>query len=334
MKRIVFAIVLAASLVASESALAQSKCKFVRVVEWPVRMVRNKIIVDGAINGQKVGIFLDTGAIHSLVMRTAAERLGLPKRDAPGGQFVVGVGGQSKLEIAVVDEFMLGQVPVKGLQLLVAGEGGQGQDMDVLLGEDFLYKFDVEFDLRNNAVRLYQPKDCENASLAYWTKDVVGEVEIERIDDNRPRIEFTVSINGKPFDALLDSGAWSTVVTQEQAASLGVTAESAGTTAGGQSGGLGAKKIDWYVGKFSSFAIGNEDIPDPRIRFADIYRDSTYVDTRSRITKNAFRNQPMLVGADFLRAHRVLVSHSQRKLYFSYVGGPVFDTGERAVGSR
>ena len=32
----------------------------------------------------------------------------------------------------------------------------------------------------------------------------------------------------------------------------------------------------------------------------------------------------MLIGADFLRAHRVLVSHSQRKMYFTYLGGPVF----------
>jgi len=32
----------------------------------------------------------------------------------------------------------------------------------------------------------------------------------------------------------------------------------------------------------------------------------------------------MLLGADFLRAHRVLVSHSQRKMYFTHLGGPVF----------
>jgi tetratricopeptide (TPR) repeat protein len=32
----------------------------------------------------------------------------------------------------------------------------------------------------------------------------------------------------------------------------------------------------------------------------------------------------MLLGADFLRAHRVLVAHSQGKMYFTYAGGPVF----------
>jgi hypothetical protein len=35
----------------------------------------------------------------------------------------------------------------------------------------------------------------------------------------------------------------------------------------------------------------------------------------------------MLLGVDFLRAHRTLVAHSQRKLYFTYVGGPVFEAG-------
>ena len=34
--------------------------------------------------------------------------------------------------------------------------------------------------------------------------------------------------------------------------------------------------------------------------------------------------RPMLLGADFLLAHRVLVAHSQRKIYFTYAGGPIF----------
>ena len=327
-KRVLRVVFFIAGFVVLEPALAQATCRFVRIVDWPVRIVRSHIIVDGAINGQKVGIFLDTGGARSLVMRSAATRLDLPRRDAPGVR-MFGIGGETKAEIAVIDEFKLGEMPIKGLQLLVAGEGDSGPDFDVLLGEDFLYRFDVEFDLPHNAVRLYQPKDCATASLAYWTKDAVGEVEIDRIDDKQPKIAFTVSINGKDTDAILDSGAWSTMLTTAQATALGVTANSAGTAPAGTSRGLGSKTLDWYVGAFQSFAIGNEEIPDVRIRYADIYRDTTYTDTTSRITKNIARNQPMLLGADFLRAHRVLVSHSQRKMYFTYVGGPVFDTGER-----
>jgi hypothetical protein len=32
----------------------------------------------------------------------------------------------------------------------------------------------------------------------------------------------------------------------------------------------------------------------------------------------------MLLGADFLRSHRVLVARSQAKMYFTYEGGTVF----------
>src|SRR5262249_16317392 len=138
-------------------------------------------------------------------------------------------------------------------------------------------------------------------------------------------IALTVYVNDKPMDALLDSGAWSTVLTQAQAAELGVTPDSPGTKRGGTSGGLGVRKIDWYVGSFKSFAIGNESIPDVRMHFADIWKDWTYTITGSYVKRNVAGSRPMLIGADFLRAHRVLVSHSQRKLYFSYVGGPVFN---------
>jgi len=39
----------------------------------------------------------------------------------------------------------------------------------------------------------------------------------------------------------------------------------------------------------------------------------------------------MLLGLDFLRAHRVYVAHSQGKLYFTYSGGPVFSAPSRAA---
>jgi hypothetical protein len=39
----------------------------------------------------------------------------------------------------------------------------------------------------------------------------------------------------------------------------------------------------------------------------------------------------MLLGADFLRSHRVLVAHSQRKIYFTYTGGPVFQLNRPAA---
>jgi hypothetical protein len=44
------------------------------------------------------------------------------------------------------------------------------------------------------------------------------------------------------------------------------------------------------------------------------------------------RDEPeMLLGADFLRSHRVLIAASQHLLYFTYSGGPVFEVVGDAV---
>jgi hypothetical protein len=34
----------------------------------------------------------------------------------------------------------------------------------------------------------------------------------------------------------------------------------------------------------------------------------------------------MLIGMDFFRAHRIYLARGQQKMYFTYVGGPVFLT--------
>ena len=317
-------VLLAASVVMMSSAVTgATNCKLARIAEWPVRLSGNHILVDGAINSQKIGVMLDTGAPDTLILRSAATRLGLLTREVKGSR-MFGIGGETTVEVTTVDDFNLGGVSANGFRLLVVGERDFGEKVAVVIGEDFLQRFDVEFDLARRVVRLHQPKDCDSVSLAYWTKEVAGEVEIEAIDEYRPRINLTVHINGQPIRAMLDSGAASSVLTLRDAASLGVTPETPGVVATNPGGGLGAKSVDTWIGPFQSFAIGNEKISDVRIRFADLYKDTTYTQTGTQIRRNASAMQPMLLGADFISAHRVLVSHSQRKLYFTYAGGPVF----------
>ena len=75
--------------------------------------------------------------------------------------------------------------------------------------------------------------------------------------------------------------------------------------------------------------IGTESINHAHIYFGDLYRGQTYTSIGSRLSKSVETAKPMLLGADFLRAHRVLVSHSQHKMYFTYLGGPVFASPPR-----
>ena len=315
---------LAFGLAASGMAVAAGNCTMVKVDDMPVRVERNHLIVDGTINGQKIGIMLDTGSMLSMIFRPAAQRLGLA-RNSTRGYRLFGIGGETEVESALVDEFKLGQAALRGWRLLVAGERELGGNLAFVLGEDFFYQVDVEFDLAHAAVRLFQSKDCEGASLAYWATEGAVQVDIEPIYEAQPQILLEVRINDQPVRALLDSGAATSVLDISVAARLGLAPDSPGVTAAGKGGGLGAKSVDYWIGTFKSVRIGNETIRDANIRFGDLWKDAKDTPTGSHIARKPGSAPVMLLGADFVRSHRVLVAHSQRKLYFTYAGGPVFE---------
>jgi predicted aspartyl protease len=292
-------------------AAAPSDCKLMRVDEWAVRLERNLVLVDGAINGQTIRVLLDTGAMRSFVLRPAAVRLGLPRRTTPYAGF--GVGGSSYYDIVQLNDFRIGQAVRKGWGVPASGENDPGAGIAFVLGEDFFSQVDVEFDLAHKSVRLFQHKGCDGVSLAYWASGDASEMPIARIDEFHPQIVLTVLVNGQPVEALLDSGSSRSVLTKSAAAKLGVAPDQPGILPAGKMAGLGRGAVDTWMSQFDSVVIGNEKISDTTIAVADLYDDS-----------NAPRLRPMLLGTDFLLSHRVLVSHTQRKIYFTYAGGPVF----------
>ncbi|MBI2753733.1 MAG: aspartyl protease family protein [Betaproteobacteria bacterium] len=330
MRSLYFALVLAMSSVVANGAPAMQNCKLVRIAELPIRIEDNRLVADGAINGQKVGILLDTGAGTSFIHRSSVTRLGLIPQEVVGYR-TFAIGGETSAHAVHVDKFEIGQFLRRNWRVLVAGEGAPRGDVAVYLGYDFFQSVDIEFDLAHHAARLFQPMDCEGVSLAYWTTEPAGEAAIEP----GPRLEVTIQINGQPARALLDSGATSSIVAMDFAGRLGLTPESSGVVAAGCSIGLGKKPVETWIAQFQTFAIGNELVRNPSIRFADVWKDVTYTETGSRVPRHVAGLPSMLLGADFLRAHRLMVAHSQRKIYFTHTGGTVFPaTPAKGCGER
>ena len=270
---------------------AAANCKLMQIGEWRVKPHSGRLIVDGEINGQKIGVLLDTGAQNSVILRAAADRLGLTRQTAPGYR-AYGVGGETYVEYTVLDEMKLGQAARRNWRVLVLGERELGQDHALLLGYDFFQQVDIEFDLPNDRVRLFQAEDCGNVSLAYWARGTADVVSLA-IDNEKPGILVPVKLNDRALLAELDSGASRSVVSRPQQ----------------------------WIGAFQSFVIGGEMIRNPEIRFTDLSIASTHTGNRVAVREDL---RDMLLGLDFLRAHRVYVAHSQGRLYFTYSGGPVF----------
>jgi clan AA aspartic protease (TIGR02281 family) len=322
-----FAFVLIAAFLACDAATAASpaasSCKLIRIAEWPVKLETGRVLIDGAVNGQKIDVMLDTGAASTMIFRSAAERLNLPQREAAGIR-MFGVGGETKVFVAHIDEFRLGTAVRNHWNVYVVGRGEHGADF--LLGGDFFQSLDVEFDFAHNAVRLYQAKDCEGVSLAYWATTGIGTVELEAMDNASPKISVPVEINGRRIMATLDTGAPTSIMERTDAARMGVTPETPGVVATGASRGIGDKEAKSWLGTFKTFVIGNETIRDAEIFFSDMHSAVAF-EGRAPTRMNSMAS--MLLGLDFLMAHRVLVAHSQQKVYFTHTGDPVFEWKSR-----
>jgi predicted aspartyl protease len=311
-------VLLVLSLALAASAAGEApKCKFVRLAEWTLRDNYYRPVIDGEINGKKVGVLLDTGAAFSLIRGSAVERLGLSRQWLRGYR-AYGVGGETRLDAVQIDEFRIDKWVHRSWRAIVGGEHDFRDDQAVILGEDLLRQSDIEFDLRNKAVRLYQPKDCVGQWLAYWSREAL-EIPLEGDE----KIEFTVAINGRPLRAHLDSGATLSLLAKADAAQRGITPSSPDVVPSGCVTGIAGRRIDSWSARFESFAIGGEVIRNPRIQFADMW-DKTYTELGSRLPRQFASRPQMLLGADFLRSHRVLVARSQGKMYFTYEGGTVF----------
>ncbi|MEE3623130.1 retroviral-like aspartic protease family protein [Nitrospirillum sp. BR 11752] len=299
------------------AAAESSKCQLLSVGTLDLVMDGNAPLVPVEVNAQKVYLLMDTGAAMGMLTTPAAARLNLTHHWVPN-LYVDGVGGRVSVDVARIKDFSLGLWTTHNLDFPVAGNHDIGPPNVVgLLGESFLSRFDLDLDIAHSRVKLFKPKDCDDVVLAYWG-GAYNEADIGRSSETNPKIWLTVKVNGTELRAALDTGAYTSVMTERAAEKAGVTKDSPGVTRSGTSHGIGNDAVDDYIGVFDSFELGDEQIRHVRLRFGELF-------------SHGGREIPeMLLGLDFLRAHRMFVAHSQRKVYFSYVGGPIFQvTGPR-----
>jgi lipoprotein NlpI/predicted aspartyl protease len=292
----------------SSLAADPPKCKLVRIAEWPVRLQRGLPVAEGSINGKKVGVLLDTGASTSLITKAAAEKFDLAMR--PTGDFMVGIGGQSRVFAARIEELRVGEAIVtRNLRVRVGGERPI-PGVDLILGEDVFGSMDTEFDYASGVVRLFHPMDCKGVSLSYWDPNAL-QVPME----DEKNVFVPIKVNGRVARAMVDSGASGSIVSLHFASKVGITPGTPGVVPSSCSVGIGAESVHAWVARFDAIAIAGETIRDPRLRVMDYETDMANM-----------RGSPpdVIIGSDFLRAHRMLISRSQDKVYFSYTGGLIF----------
>lgn len=271
-------------------------------------------IVDGSVNGVPVRMLVDTGAYETKLAQSSAERLGLTLRAT--GRYSTGIGGYAINYVTNVDDFALGGTHTGKTRMPVVGGDDSGRDRDLIVGANYLLQTDMELALADRYLRFFRASGCDDAYLAYWSSDAM-EIPFAGLIPRTNQPLVTVELNGVKLKALLDTGATETVVTRRGAELAGVRVDGVGVVKASRIAGIGDERLDSWNADFKSFAIGDETVRNPRLRIADDFPQGRMIEF------------DVVLGADFLRAHRVLFAMSQQRLYLSYLGGELFGARQR-----
>jgi len=272
-------------------------------------------VVHAQVNGVDALFVADSGAFFSSVTPAAVEELHLRLDPSIQGLSVEGVGGRELAAVARARTFTFVGKTFENVDFVVVGSSSGGRVVG-LIGQNVFHIADVEYDLANGVIRIVQPRDCrKDTPLAYWAAEAhepYSVVDIESATLREPHTKGVAYLNGAKIRVIFDTGAGLSLLTLDAAKRAGITPASEGVIAGGSSWGIGHRVAKTWIARFGSFKIGDEEILHAQLRFGDV----------------SLLGADMLIGADFFLSHRIYVASSQRRLYFTYNGGPVFDLAQ------
>jgi len=277
----------------------------------PVTMRGLRPMVHADVNGTDELFVADSGAFWSSLTRATAATFNLTLDPAPASFRPSGVGGDAGAWVTWVRTFSILGHTLPNVEFIVLPDD-VGDDAAGLLGQNVFQIGDVEYDLAGGAIRIMNPHHCEKAPLAYWaqgTSQSVSAIDIEAATAAAPFIRSVAYLNGNRITVMFDTGASVSALTLAAARHAGVTPDTAGVVPAGDWMGIGHRKVPSWLAPFASFRIGDEEVRNATLRIGEL----------------GLPGIDMLVGADFFLSHHIYVANSQRRLYFTYNGGPVFN---------
>jgi tetratricopeptide (TPR) repeat protein len=294
---------------AAAAGPAAAACKLTKVAELPVTIERSQALIAATINGSDTRLIVDSGAWWSVLTPASAAQFKLRLRPPPYGLVLEGVGGTADMSATTIDHFSLTNIPIRHIDFLVGGTDIGGGAAGVL-GQNVLEGYDVEYDLAHGMIRMFRPEGCRAAVLTYWSgpQQPYSGMDINWATIQEPHTIGAGFVNGARIRVTFDTGSGVSMLSRAAAARAGIRSDGPGVVDGGVTYGIGRREEKTWIAPVASFKIGEEEIRNTKLRFGDLVA-----------------NWDMLLGMDFFLSHRIYVANSQKKLYFTYNGGPVFN---------
>ncbi|MBB2197369.1 MAG: retroviral-like aspartic protease family protein [Gluconacetobacter sp.] len=284
------------------SACAENgACTIASVGDMPVLNEQGSPIVKASINGHPVAFVVDTGSLITAIWPRQVDKLGLYSTFRQVR--LRGVGGDTLGTIVTARTMGLGAATASDVSFVAVGRRMDGRAVNGipivgLLGGDFLSSYDVVFDLPNHQVNLYDVRGCKGL-IPRWNGGFYSVPTHE--DPNDPtKIIVRVKLNGHPMDAILDSGAQHTLIATDDARDAGVSTSDLARDRTGIGVGIDDEKLVRFMHRFERFQVGPFHFDHPVMPVSE--------------------TDHSLLGAEFLRRHRVWIPRSRNEIFVQPTG--------------
>jgi predicted aspartyl protease len=305
----------------AQADTAPVHCRYTNFATLPITFSGLLPTVQGSVNNSPVTMLLETGAQRTELTQQEAEKFQLKLGHKE--QYRVDANTVASSYETLVDDISLGELHWHSAKVRAMSDSDPSLSYGARVGADMLFNKDIEISLATHELKFFEPTGCDDAFLAYWD-DNASTVLVEEMSQWDHRQVVTVEINGKTMRALIDSGTPTSVIDLAAAAKAGVTPQSPGVTEIGN----GTSQAMQWLALFENFSIGGETTKNSKIRIENMYEQKLLGSARAATEEWKLDRPDMLLGADFMRSHRLLFSVRQHRMYFSYLGGKVFGNEE------
>jgi predicted aspartyl protease len=261
-------------------------------------------LVPVVINDKTKMFMLDTGGYASQITRTAAADLNLELQNSPIELY--DVNGRVSRKSVTLEKLQVGRMVFSRVRLPVSTfDGG----IDGILSSNLLVAYDIDLDFPANVMNYISPDHCAGAVM-YWKADAVGVVPITLI--NNSEIKVKVTLDGQTFDAMIDTGATHSTMSDKVAKYFFNI----------PLGAVGDTTLTAYRHIFSKLAFGGVTIEKPQIDILEdrVNRNADHAQqtgNRALTVSNDITLPKMVIGMNMLKDLHIYMSFSEHRLYLT-----------------
>ncbi len=315
MHRLIFGLsLLAAGAAGMAPASAAAACGPLKMVASTdlVERERNQFMVPVVINGTPTHFLVDTGGVFTQISPRMASALKL--QFEAGATRVFDVSGNASGAYVKVDTMTMGGMTGRNVYLRVLPTNMLA---DGIVAPDTMKRFDVEMDFAGQKMNYFLPDHCFG-KVVYWPHGDVAQISINLAD--QAWIKVPVTIDGKSFLAIIDTGATGTIISTDTAKEeFGLDASSPGMEPAGNINNDPNLASHRY--RFSTLTLDGITVKNPSILIMPDRLTDAFAKSGQRMRKKAALPEVTL-GMNVLKHLHLYFAFAEHRLYVTAGSAP------------